>query len=263
MTSPAPREADLRVAARAARPSLDVADDLRDVAIATWRGRMINEYSSARVFEGLAAQMRAAGYPDSIVEECRAFSDEERRHGVLCGAVVEALGGEARATMRDDGDFPEHRDVSRNEAVLRNVLSICCMAETVAVALVGAERLEMPDGELRELLTEIYADEVGHARFGWRLLAGAAPCLDRDARARLSDYLVVAFDHLERHELAHLSTSKRAPEGGAALGLCSGRDSRRLFYETVVEVIIPRLESLGLRAGAAWRQRRSASATVS
>ena len=44
------------------------------------------------------------------------------------------------------------------------------MSETVAVSLIGAERLEMPEGPLRELLTTIYADECAHANFGWRLL---------------------------------------------------------------------------------------------
>ena len=53
------------------------------------------------------------------------------------------------------------------------MLSICCLSETVAVSLIGAERIEMPDGELRELLTKIYADEVrpDHCRAGatsWR-----------------------------------------------------------------------------------------------
>ena len=39
----------------------------------------------------------------------------------------------------------------------------------VAVALIGAERMEMPDGELRDLLTGIWSDEVGHWKLAGRL----------------------------------------------------------------------------------------------
>src|SRR5204863_6003737 len=129
-----------------------------------------------------------------VVSEVRGFAAEERRHGVLCGAVVEALGGEALAEIPDGEEYPAHEDaVTPLEAALRNMLSICCLSETVAVSLIGAERIEMPEGELRDLLTKIFADEVGHSRFGWRTLARVAPTLDGATKERLGDYLEVAF----------------------------------------------------------------------
>src|SRR5262249_55239658 len=144
-----------------------------------------------------------------------------RKHGILCGSVVEALGGEALAHWREEPDFPLHEDAETPlEGALRNVLSISCMSETIAVSLIGAERIEMPEGELRDLLTEIWADEVGHARFGWRLVAELAPQLDDAARARLGESLAVAFAHLEEHELAHLPLASNPPPEGSCLGLC-------------------------------------------
>jgi hypothetical protein len=123
------------------------------------------------------------------------------------------------------------------------------------VALIGAERLEMPEGALRELLTAIYADEVGHARFGWRLVSRLVNDLDPAAIARLSDYLEVALAHLEEHELAHLNPMAKPPAEGACLGLCNGQDARALFYSTVKEVILPGLEALGIPARQAWERR--------
>lgn len=142
------------------------------------------------------------------------------------------------------------------EAALRNVLSVCCLGETVAVALIAAERLEMPAGELRELLTAIWADEVGHSRFGWRLLARVAGELDDATRARLGDYLVVAFEHLVTHELAHLPAIAQPPRGGEVYGLCSGADARVLFFDRVAQVIVPGLEAHGLPAARAWTEAR-------
>ena len=135
------------------------------------------------------------------------------------------------------------------------MLSVSCLSETVAVSLIGAERMQMPAGALRDLLTRIWSDEIGHARFGWRLVASLLPRLAAPERANLGIYLAVAFAHLERHELAHLPCESRPPSEGAALGLCAGADARRLFYATVREVIVPSLQALGLDARTAWARR--------
>lgn len=247
---------DLRADARLASPSLPALSDLAALtpsARATWRGRMINEYTSSGVFEGLAIQCSALGLADEAAE-CRAFADEERRHGVLCGAVLEALGGEAAFEEIDTAVFPAHADVAPEEALARNLVSISCMAETVAVALIGAERIEMPEGELRDLLTKIWADEVGHARFGWKLVGKLAQGFDAAARERFGAYLRVAFAHLVEHELAHLADA-RPPAEGAALGLCDGLAARDLFFDTVTTAIVPGLEAIGLPAARAWEER--------
>lgn len=231
---------DLREAARAEMPPLgSVPAAYRASTIATWRTRMVNEYASSEVFEALGEQLGDAFDPE-LATACAGFAEEERRHGILCGAVVEACGGEARAPLPARPAFPRHPDAPRRAAALRNVISVACMSETVAVSLIGAERLEMPDGPLRELLTRIYADEVGHARFGWRLLERVAGGLDHDERAAVERYLPVAFEHLESYELAYLP-DRDAPAGGARFGLCSGRDARRLLAETVSDVIRPGL----------------------
>jgi hypothetical protein len=140
--------------------------------------------------------------------------------------------------------------------VLRNVLSIGCLSETVAVSLIGAERLAMQPGALRDTLETILADEIGHARFGWKLLTELTPRLTEAERGRFSRYLSVAFDALERHELANISPVSSPGEGAAELGICDGHDMRALFYATVTDVIVPRLEALGLEAARAWEERR-------
>jgi hypothetical protein len=245
---------DLRSEARAVKVAVPVRADLDHAARATWLGRMVNEHGSARVFEALAVQAGRAGLDEEVRRICLGFAAEERRHGVLCGAVVEALGGDAVAEALADEEVPLHEDAAPLEGLLRNLLSISCLSETVAVSLIGDERLQMPAGELRDLLTGIYADEVGHARFGWRLVRSLAPGLDARTRARLSIYLRVAFGHLEAHELSHLPM-RPAPKDGEVLGLCSGCEARELFFETVGSIIVPGLEEIGLAAREAWATR--------
>ena len=248
-------ELDLRENARIHAPSLPDRPGLARAAQATWLGRMVNEHGSAAVFEALGEQLREAGAAESLVAECAAMAEEERRHGVLCGAVVEALGGEARAWVPAPAALPAPAGVGRLEAARRTVRSVCCLAETVAVSIISAERLEMPPGELRELLTRILADEIGHARFGWRWLGEVAPSLDAAARERLADYLEVAFAHLERHQLEQLPDHGAPPPEAVALGVCDGGEARAMFYATISDVIVPRLEAHGIPAGRAWSRR--------
>lgn len=237
---------DLRADARGHLPRIDAPAELRAAAVATWRARMINEHGSAPVFEALARQCEAADLRQHAAT-MRTFAAEERLHGVLCGAVVEALGAAAWAEIDAPTPVPEHGDAgSRIEALLRNVISVSCMSETVAVALIGAERLEMPDGALRDLLTRIWADEVGHARFGWRLVEALVPGLDDAARARLGAYLDVALAHLVDHELTHLPVHGTLPAGANAVGVCDGARARRLMFATIEEAIVPGLRRLGL-----------------
>ncbi|MFT3774623.1 MAG: ferritin-like domain-containing protein [Minicystis sp.] len=259
VTNDAPRMLDLVAEARRMRPALAEIDPaLRRAAQNTWRRRMVNEHGSAPVFDGLARQLRRAGAAAEDIDACVRMAEEERTHGILCGAVVEALGGDARAPEKVNHAFPEHRDVSPIEGVTRNVLSVCCLAETIAVTVITAEREEMPAGDLRRLLSVILADEVGHARFGWRFLAEVAPSLDAAARGRLGAYLRLAFASVEQHELAGFPLDARFPEGAAAFGLCNGVEARELFYATVRDVIVPRLEAHGLPAANAWRTRAAA-----
>ena len=247
---------DLRTQSRQHMPQIEVIEPLRQAAIKTWTGRMINEHGSARVFEGLHRQLSIVGLPERDLLRLKSFADEERNHGVLCGAVVEALGGEAIAPALSVVPFPEHEDVGPLEAAIRNLLSISCLSETIAVSLIGAERIEMPEGELKDLLTRIYAEECGHANFGWRLLGRLLERGDEAMKERLSLYLAVAFAHLEHHELAHLPLNSNPPPEGATLGLCSGSDARELFYATIERIIIPGLESHGLSARQAWKTRK-------
>ena len=249
---------DLQESAQQHKPTLTIVESLRESAIETWKARMVNEHGSAQVFEGLAKQLEKVGLAERDIQRVRSFADEERNHGILCGAVVESLGGKAVATALPVIPFPEHDDVEALESALRNLLSISCLSETVAVALIGAEREDMPEGELRQLLTKIWAEECGHANFGWRLLPKLLNKGDDQLRERLGEYLVVAFAHLEQHELAHLPIAANPPPEGATMGLCSGKSARALFYATVEGIIVPGLESHGLPAKRSWDRRHEA-----
>ncbi len=216
---------------------------------------MVNEHASARVFAALSVQAKAADVGAAVVAMTRRFEADELRHGELCGAVVEALGGEALAEAPVLAAVPDHADVDPFEALLRNVLSISCLSETVAVALITAERERTGPPAIDAVLRSILSDEVRHARMGWALIDDVADRIDAPLRDRLRPWLALCFAQLEAHELRFLADFGEPGAAAESVGVCHGGRARALFYDTVSEVIVPGLEQRGFAATAAWAER--------
>lgn len=216
------------------------------LATSTWRGRMENEHASSLVFAGLLHQAVEAGASAKLQAELAQMILEEQGHARLCAGVLHALGGKAQGAIPEPKPLPRHEDTTRRSAFLRNVMSVCCLSETVAVALIDAERLSLEGTMPGRVLKTILADEVGHARLGWKILEDWA--LSTEEKADLSRYLGPALEHLERHELAHLSPLAAPTEACAAAGVCDGALAREIFQATVETVILPRLAAHGVRA---------------
>lgn len=247
---------DLRREAAARRPDAaalpQLSDEEREEAIRTWRGRMINEHVSAQVWAGLLPQLLAAAVPPSVLASVAAAASDELRHAELCAGVVAALGGVPMGRLPPIAPVPRHADVPLLEGALRNVISIGCMSETVAVSLIRAEHAEIEAGPFGGLLASILADEVSHARVGWSLLGAIAPLLDDAARARTDRWLVDAFAHLLAWEVPKLPVvGGRRPELAQA-GVCDGLGARALLDDTITTVIVPGLDRAGLAGTAAW-----------
>jgi hypothetical protein len=230
----------------------DLSADERAMAARTWRGRMVNEHVSASVFAGLIPQMMRAAVDPAWIAQVPTMAADELRHAEQCAGVVAALGHAPIALLPPIEPMPEHSEVGPLEALLRNVISVGCMSETVAVAVIRAEHAELEGSTLGRVLAEILADEVQHARFGWSLLGALAPTLDDAARARLSGWLEVAFAHQLAWELPKLPVHLGLRAEVAAAGVCDGSLARELLFETLGGLVVPQLEAAGLAAQAAW-----------
>lgn len=233
-------------------------DGERTLVVSTWRQRMLNEHLSARVFEALEHQARAVGLDGEPLEMLGGFPEEERTHARRCAGLLASWGVDAVVEHSVPPSVPEHAETGPRAAFLRNLLSVCCLSETVAVAQITAERERLEPGGIRATLTTILSDEIGHARLGWRILE-REELLGDEERRDLNAYLPTAFAALEAHQLEHVSPLP-APGEAARFGACDGVQTRELFYDTVEHVIVPRLEHHGLNAKAAWTERRTAAA---
>lgn len=229
-----------------------VGDEDRARALINWRHRMASEHVSARVFAELASQAVRAGLPTAETARIAAMIGQELEHAVLCARVVRALGGEARAEAPGElPAVPTHDDVTPLEGLLRNAISIGCCSETVAVALVGAERELAPCPALADVLGSILADEVKHARFGWRLVDALVPTLDRRARDRLGGYLVSCFEHQLAFHAPFVRWGAATLEA-QGIGVPDGPANARTFLDVMTKVTVPGLERVGLPAREAF-----------
>jgi hypothetical protein len=215
-------------------PALE--DGARHVAIADWNQRIADEQQSSRLFAGLLPQMMRVGVDPGFTAAAAEAVVDELRHARLCAAVVESLGGRARAAASFE-ELPRHGDVAPLEGLLRNVLTISCLEETVGGALLENDHRLARESTLRRVIAEILDDEIRHARLGWQMLQNLAPRIDERMRARLGTYLVPAFTRLFDRYL----TAGEAP-GTRAVA------AKVLLVEVVNEVIVPRLEACDLPA---------------
>jgi hypothetical protein len=219
--------------------------------VASWRARMASEYVSARVFAAMIPQAMAAGISAADTLALAKMAEEEIDHAVRCARVVASLREEPVTELPPMPRLPNHDDASPLEAFLRNVLDVSCISETVAVALVGSERELAGTKELGLELERILADEVGHARFGWRLVEAIVPSLPKTTRERLGAFLAVTF----RERLQRFAPFLLLPDASSAAMSCgapAGPGTFRVFYETLETVSIPRLESFGIPARRAF-----------
>ena len=245
-----------RHARRSPLSAVDIASvPIEDLAAArhNWKERMVSEHASARVFAALVGQMMRASVSADETHRVAEMVRQELDHARLCASVLAALGEEPVAQLPELTEVPAHPDATPLEAVLRNVISIGCCSETVAVALVATEREQAgARGPIRRVLDQILRDEIKHARFGWRLVARLAPSLSPAERASLSDYLVDVFAHQLRFHAPFLGMPCSG-EAGLAIGAPHGRSNWLVFVSTMNEIVVPGLERCGLAAAEAWR----------
>lgn len=255
---------DLRREARSRLPELSDLSDLSDLpaltdeeramAARTWRGRMVNEHVSAQVFASLVPQAMRAAVPNAALSSIPQMISDELRHAEQCAGVVLALGHDPIAPLPPIEPVPAHEDAGPLEAFLRNVVSVGCVSETIAVSIIRAEQAELEGSSLGKVLSSILADEIQHARFGWSMLGLLGPRLDAEARERLDLYLIDALRHQMRYELPKLPVHLGLRGEIARAGVCDGLEARGLFFDTVETVIVPGLEKAGLRGASAWAE---------
>lgn len=148
-----------------------VNSDLAPIVAATFADRVKGEREARARFARLGVELEQVGAERQVIDMARRSAEDEDRHARQFAAWARDLGritdpdAPFAAPMVGDANLPQR------ERVLREVVALSCLAETVATAVLGAalDAVEVP--MVKDGLHSILRDEVQHSKLGWAHLA--------------------------------------------------------------------------------------------
>jgi hypothetical protein len=211
------------------------------IAARVWLGRERTEHEAAALFQGLSADLAAAGAPRALVELAVRCAEDERAHAIHCRAIVDALAPQLAPLAPDPHVALGPRDAAPARRALYTSVALGCVTESLSTALLIEIRKRAEHSVVRRALDVILEDEVRHARLGWAHLAHAAA--EGDVR-----WLAPAIPAMIRAAI-----DDEAPAGIdrdlAPFGILARAEVARTAEQTIAETIVPGLAHHGIEAG--------------
>ena len=112
--------------------------------------------------------MQLGASPD-LVSDGLAIAADELRHSARCVEVFHAAGGTGAVPV-DPSALVVDATGDLVADLLKGVLRLFCLGETLAVAMFAEARTNASVPIAKDVLTEIVRDEVRHRAFGWDAL---------------------------------------------------------------------------------------------
>jgi hypothetical protein len=148
----------------------EVRSDVLAIARRGWQDRAAAEYVGVMIvrrFHGLLVDLNA---PMDLQEVALQMMVQEQQHADLCMAAARALGSDGEIGF-EIGELQQARDDEALELqLMRMVRATYATGEVVAFALIRHALEALSPTPFREVLREIAADEVLHARIGLLLI---------------------------------------------------------------------------------------------
>jgi hypothetical protein len=228
------------------RPS-EVSNASRRIAAEAWTFRWRVELEAEIRFARMARRLAATGALPVVVDLAARASRDERRHAAHCADLARAFGADIPA---EDIDAPEIAPPGLDDrrSVLYEAVAACCITETESTSVLTTLLHSVRAGRMRRILRELLRDEVNHSRLGWAHLAhershGDVRFLDRMIPAMLEGSVTPGLFEAAPPELED-------PEL-LACGVLPHSTKRSVFTLTLLEVVFPGLEGLGVHTGPA------------
>ena len=209
---------------------------------AQWSYRARAENEASYRFRGLETRLRASGIGgESRALAKRAIADEER-HREACDQEAQRWGGAAQSHSPVCLPPPTTGETA-NRRLEFEVVTLCCIAETLNSIYLAEIVRSAVDQELKLRTRDILSDEVSHSRLGWFFLARSGADL-----AWLSAEMPRILRSAAHEELLESRNAAIVHEG---YGLYAPGPLAALFRASVEEVVLPGLANHGLDPGPA------------
>jgi hypothetical protein len=227
-----------------------------------WQARIAAEYASAAVTQHLVLWLIQLGASPEVIDAGLRIVADELVHSRLSHEVYHEAGGTEpplidRATL--ELVRRPHRPLEHD--VLRVVVRIFCLGETVAVPLFSHLRSRCTVRSARAALDRILRDEVRHRDFGWLALDWLLTTpLGPEVPALLDAELPGMFAELEESygtgNPAHDDAATGAiTDAEREWGLAPPREYADILHRTFTRDYQPRFAARGIDATPAWAAR--------
>ncbi|RYZ40365.1 MAG: ferritin-like domain-containing protein [Myxococcaceae bacterium] len=179
------------------------------------------EAASVPAFLRLAEELKAHGAPRELIRAARRSAGEEVRHARAASVLARRHG----ATVPEVEVAPF--SARSLEALLVENAKEGCVGETHGALVAGWQARTARDARVREALSRIAEEELRHAELSWAVDAWATGRLTPEARQRVREARLAAFNELE-HRVASeepeamLVQQAGLPSRDAALHLLRG-----------------------------------------
>jgi hypothetical protein len=231
-------------------------------ARATWGARASGEYQTMALFGRLATNAAAAGLPLDLTVTLTRLMQDEARHAELCAELCERMGGPGTIAIVPDDPALRDSAVSPHLYFAYYAVGMFCIGESCSAANMRATVGPETDPCVAAVYETLLSDEVLHQLFGWALAERLVPQLSSDERDWLGASLTRPFRTFERAHALFEDAPVPAEDGGSPalrrMGLLPAETSARAFYAVVNDVVLPRLDALGVPAYEAWELRNEA-----
>jgi hypothetical protein len=224
-------------------PAIESEASMRAAVAAYWSHRAASEARAAGLFVGLAADLRAAGAADVVLDLVHRAVDDERRHAQTCLAIASHYAG-AAVLVPDVAVEPEQRHATCDAEVRAalHATAFCCIQETIACAWLDDCLMRATVPMVRDALRAMLADETHHARLGYAHLASTR--VSPRARASAGDALPHLVDRCVRSWLD--PETSRLAIGAPEHGVPSVDETRRIVLSATKHVVLPGLAAAGV-----------------
>ena len=162
-------------------------------ALGTWfAGMAWMEAASVPAFLRLAEELEHHGAPAELIRAARRSAGDEVRHARAAGELARRHG-----TAVPEVELAPFTARSLEALLLENARE-GCVRETYGAVVAGWQARTARDERVRSALGPIAEDELRHAELAWAVDAWAAERLTPEARQRVRDARLAAFQELER-----------------------------------------------------------------
>lgn len=244
--------------ARRAVRRVPASDRVRD----EWRARIAAEYGSAAITQHLVLWLIQIGASPDVIDAGLRIVEDELVHSRMSHDVYVDAGGVTPPQIdRANLELPRRPGVPLEADVLRTVVRVFCLGETVAVPLFSHLRAACTVPSARAALDRVLRDEVRHRDFGWMALdwlltTPLAPSIPAMVEAELPGM----FAELERsygtgNPAYADEASARIADDDRAWGLAPPADYADVLQRTFTRDYQPRFAARGIDATPSWAAR--------